>query len=195
MWVLTADELADAAAPIFFAAAEHQPRYEKAVEAASEEAERLAALTPEQGATAEIRCPEPKFLPAFLLYGYAVENLLKGLYVKANPQAIGPEAVGVRVHHDLRELAKSAGYNANRQEADILLKLTTVTKWSGRYPVSIKRRDYGNTTLNREGLFPDPVRTGTDIIQFIKKLRELITDRPRDLNLGGAIVVFGKQAP
>ncbi len=192
MWVSTADELADAAHPLFYAAAAQLPIYEQAVAAAEQEAIRLSQDESNQSgfAQVDIRCPMPKFLPAFLLYGFALENLLKGLFVRRNPEAIKSDKIGVAFSHNLVDLAREAGFNASAAEIALLQKLTTVTVWSGRYPVSKYRHEYGLTGLDREALFDDPVGAGEDIRELIQRLRGMVTSKPRDANGGGCVIIF-----
>jgi hypothetical protein len=189
MWLHAADSLRDAAALIFHSAADQLSRHDTAAAEATRKAEEIHARDPTQAAIVEIDCEEPRFLTAFLLYGYAVENLLKGFYVAKNPAAIGDERVRIPAHHNLRELADAAGYIATASEIKLMEKLTTVTTWSGRYPVAKTVREHGTTGVNREGLFDDPIKTAAEIVVMIQKLRGLLDDgepRPKC----GVIVVW-----
>lgn len=191
MWARLADELTDAAAPIYYAAAAQQPVYEKAHEAAYREAVRQY----DEAGTGEIvsvriEAEEPSFLPAFLLYGFAIENLLKGLYVLKNKEAITPDGPAVPKIHDLNKLAQAANFTLSFPQTKLLEKLTTITTWSGRYPVATTRQKHGNTGLNRAGIFDDPVGAGIEAKELIAKLRKIVDPEPRERGVGGAVVVF-----
>lgn len=190
MWVGTADVLLMAAAPIYYAAAEQLPKYERASEEAEREARSLADKSQNKMGTALINAAEPAFLPAFLLYGFAIENLLKGLYMKNNPGKEGKEKVAVPKSHDLNVLAAAAGYTPTSDEAELLEKLSTIITWSGRYPVALNRQQHGKAGLWREAIFSDPVGAGIDTRALADKIRALVEPRPHDPTKGGAIVIW-----
>jgi hypothetical protein len=88
--------------------------------------------------------------PALMLWGFAIENLLKGLIVAIDEQAVTVED-NLRIRtvwssrrkgHDLEWLAERAGVAEGRfpQERALLVKLGRYTRWSGRYPFPA---DYG----------------------------------------------------
>lgn len=75
---------------------------------------------------------------ATLLYGLAMENLLKAIVIQAKPeQAIA----GSKLRkwpgggHDLLLLCKEAQVRIDNAERDQLVRLTAFVKWAGRYPV------------------------------------------------------------
>ena len=81
-----------------------------------------------------------QFAPAFLLFGYAFENLLKGLL----RQQTGKAPTG----HKLVAYATNAGLKRNdldQDEWDLLERLTVHIKWAGRYPVPLPK-DRQNAT-------------------------------------------------
>ena len=189
MWLHVADTLTQAAHPIFYQAVEQRERCEKASSRAYETAQALFDKSPDRMAAVEVDCEEPAFLPAFLLYGYAIENLLKGLYVLRNPEVVHDQKVQVPPLHDLVELAALVGYVPTQEEANLLEKISTVTLWSGRYPVARNRLQHGKIGLYREGIFSDPVAAGLDAHTLINKLRKLVDDgQPRPK--GGVVVVW-----
>lgn len=190
MWVSAADELKHAAAPIFYGAAEQLPRFEEATRAAIEEADRKLDASSDRLATAKIKAHPPQFLPAFLLYGFAIENLLKGLYVARNPEVIGTEKVGVPATHNLNALANKASYAPPASEFELLRKLTTITTWSGRYPVALTREGYGNTRLNRDAIFEDPVGAGIEMQELVDKLRRIVVPDDPEPDFGRGVTVW-----
>ena len=78
-----------------------------------------------------------QFAPAFLLFGYAFENLLKGL----RRQQTGRAPTG----HRLADYARSAGDDLGDDEWDLLKRLALHVKWAGRYPVPLSK-DRQNVT-------------------------------------------------
>jgi hypothetical protein len=72
--------------------------------------------------------------PELLLWGSAVELLLKALHLKR----VGPLHKGGRykggTDHDLEELAREAGYPSRPDEAELLKRLTPLVQRAGRYP-------------------------------------------------------------
>jgi hypothetical protein len=135
-------------------------------------------------------------LPAFLLYGYAVENLLKGLFVKKHPGVTAGDRIQVPTHHDLPELAKEAGYAATTSETELMERLTTVITWSGRYPVAKTLHEHVKAGLNREAIFDDPVGAAADIVTMNQKLRKLIEDgKPLERNRGGVAIMLPPGKP
>ena len=74
-----------------------------------------------------------------MLQGFAVECLLKALWVKQGHRlADGGRFVGVsgvRDQHDLWQLAEAVGFTTNDDQKDLLERLTVFTKTVGRYPI------------------------------------------------------------
>jgi hypothetical protein len=64
---------------------------------------------------------------AMLLYGLSIENLAKGLIVKAT----GKWMEG----HDEKKLLKEASVILSSQEEDFVIRLTAFVEWAGRYPI------------------------------------------------------------
>jgi hypothetical protein len=115
-----ADTLTQAAHPIFYSAAEQKGRHDKASDLAYAKAEVSLADDPKQAPVVEIDCEEPAFLPAFLLYGYTIENLLKGLYMLKHPKAEHDQKLRVPALHNLTELVKVVDYALCAAEAELL---------------------------------------------------------------------------
>lgn len=88
--------------------------------------------------------PSELFDPFFLLAGFGLENLLKGLRVhqllrgKQTIVLLGQGKLTTDlVTHDLTKLAKDTDIHPllSHGERGILRRLTLMTKWAGRYPV------------------------------------------------------------
>jgi len=102
-----------------------------------------------------IRHRHPDMLPAFSMFGSALENLFKGLMVSKNPGLIGANKLSPSLKsHDLVQLAKDAGVKLNAQETRLLEWMSEVVIWKARYsvPTNIKFGDaffhrLDNTTL------------------------------------------------
>jgi hypothetical protein len=189
MWAAVAKTLADNAHPIFYAAVEQKKRYDEATDRAWAEADRRYAQNPNQAVSVDIDCEAPAFLPAFLLYGFAVENLLKGVYVSNNAGAIHEQRLQIPTIHDLPELAKAAGFSPAPAETELLILLSTVTIWLGRYPVARTRQQHGCVGLDREGFFDDPEQAGIASHDLIRKLQGWLDNGMTPRSKGGAVIV------
>ena len=79
------------------------------------------------------------FSVALLLFGYAMENALKGLIVQRRvaPSVRNKKGELAReiITHNLAKLADAAEVRLQREERDLLLRLKTFVEWAGRYPV------------------------------------------------------------
>ena len=87
---------------------------------------------------------------AVLLYGIAIENLLKGLRVVRLKEA-GRQPVqitkwkGLQLQlggHDLEELANAAKIDLTSQEQFLLRDVSEVVLWSGRYHLPLRSNDF-----------------------------------------------------
>jgi aryl-alcohol dehydrogenase-like predicted oxidoreductase len=76
--------------------------------------------------------------PQLLLYGAAVENLLKAIRVAQGvPALTGRSLNGDLATHDLRRYAEEAGLKPDKTEARLLQQLQDVLE-AGKYPVAKK---------------------------------------------------------
>ena len=142
-WLLSAESLRDAAEIILQGEAENALSYSRAVEKAHEE----LAADPAVDASAEIRCEPPNYLPGQLLYGYALENVLKGLIIANNPSVASETELSDQIKkHTLVDLAAAARFQVGPQEVDTLKALTQLSVWAGRYPVALKLKHH--TTID-----------------------------------------------
>ena len=96
--------------------------------------------------------PDPAFLAsahssAFLVYGFAMENLIKALIVKKDPCLPRIENDKIRWDvgdHDLIGLFQKAGIKPAPGEKQILEILTDWAVWQGRYPVPMNATSHSN---------------------------------------------------
>lgn len=141
-WLLSAESLRDAAEIILQGEAKNALSYSQAVENANEE----LAADPAVGASAEIRCEPPNYLPGQLLYGFALENVLKGLIIANDPSVANETKLDDEIaKHELVDLAATAKFEVCPQEVDILKALTQLSVWAGRYPVARKLKHHTTT--------------------------------------------------
>ena len=79
-------------------------------------------------------------MPATLLYGLALENLLKAILVHNDPSRTsnGRLAEWPGGGHDLSVLAREAEVALDSVETDLLKRLSQFIKWAGRYPIPKK---------------------------------------------------------
>ncbi len=93
-------------------------------------------------------------MPASLLYGLAVENLLKAIILKN----VKPAATRRRLPewpsdgHDLEKLASRAIVTLNDCERDMLRRLSAFVRWAGRYPIP---KALTQMWLVQRGISPD----------------------------------------
>ena len=79
------------------------------------------------------------FSVALLVYGYAMENALKGLIVqrRATPSVRNEKGeLDKQIQgHDLEKLAVAAEITFEAEDQDLLRRLKECVLWAGRYPV------------------------------------------------------------
>jgi hypothetical protein len=117
-WIATADSLQAAAR--FLKA--HRDRFD-----------------PTQGNVGDPMPDEGKVLfPELMLKGFAVECLLKALWLKrGNKFAVDGKYVGIQgaADHDLLQLVDTIGLHFNLKDRDILKRLSCLMTATGRYPI------------------------------------------------------------
>ena len=146
MWFQSAQKLRSAAEIIISNQQEQERPYFRAVDDAGVHAAWLAQSAPEGTASVDILCEPPNYLPAQLLYAFAIENALKGLMLACDPELVGAEKLSKPVKtHDLVVLAKDAGFTLAVQEVPVLNALSRIAEWAGRYPVAAALKDYAKT--------------------------------------------------
>jgi hypothetical protein len=102
-----------------------------------------------------IRHHHPDMLPAFSMFGSALENLFKGLMVSKNSSLIGANQLSTSLtSHNLVRLAKDAGLKLSKEETYLLEWISQVVIWKARYSVPTKIKsadaffhDLDNTSL------------------------------------------------
>lgn len=90
---------------------------------------------------------------AYMLAGFAIENLLKGQLIarQQHLDAAGKFKLG---HHDLRQLAVDAGYSMDGAENRLLERIQEFTVWTARYPVPLNSDSMRPRTTPGGGFAP-----------------------------------------
>jgi hypothetical protein len=117
-----------------------------------------------------VRAQEPNYLPAQLLYAFAIENAVKGLCVARDPSLAENEKLPKFLkQHELNTLIAETGVQMSDAELRFLDKVTHVIKWAGRYPVA------ENISQHKEGIHPihSPDRILGSSEDANEKLREI----------------------
>lgn len=145
-WLLSAERLRDAAEIILRHEVEKEIPYFRAHADAVHQATAEAYSEGHDTGVSEIQAVAPNYPPAQLLYAYAIENVLKGLIIASRPRLIEErELNGELKSHDLLKLADKASFAVHVQEKPILLALSKLSIWAGRYPVARSRKEYVGT--------------------------------------------------
>jgi hypothetical protein len=103
-------------------------------------------------------------LPALLLSGYAIENLLKAIRVKQwRKSGLAPVADG-RLDgyfktHDLVRFADDVGLPLSDRDRQFLVRLEACVVWAGKYPIA---KEAEPKELTKYGLGPFRVVTSDD---------------------------------
>jgi hypothetical protein len=140
-WLRKADKLKRAALILYQADLPDLRLYNEAYKAA------LAEIG-EEG-KAPVRHPHPDMLPAFSLFGSALESIFKGLMVSKNRDLIGAHKLSPSLKsHDLVQLANDAGVALSEPETRLLAWVSEVVIWKARYSVPTNTK-YGDAFFHR----------------------------------------------
>ncbi|MDF0650733.1 MAG: hypothetical protein P0121_04575 [Nitrospira sp.] len=82
------------------------------------------------------KAPPASISVALMLYGLAIENLLKAIIVATGSPLDKNGRISFKMHK-LSELARSAGIRVAQKDEFFLNKLTEFVEWAGRYPVPL----------------------------------------------------------
>ena len=80
----------------------------------------------------------------FLLIGYAIENLCKGILLAELPELVHNESRldNLVITHELKQLVFDCGVDTSSDENEFLDYLEQCVTWKSKYPVPKFRRDY-----------------------------------------------------
>ena len=142
-WLRTAERLRDAAELILLNQEPQEVAFFQDVDRAGIEAEAAAASSADRSGIADVLIDAPNYLPAQMLYAFALENALKGLMIEASPELVSDVAISGKVKgHDLIELAKRASFKLMEQEVTVLNALSELAMWAGRYPAATSLKQF-----------------------------------------------------
>jgi hypothetical protein len=80
--------------------------------------------------------------PYYLLVGYAVENLLKGILMVQHPEYFQPSGKMTRIRtHDLLGICGHCRIPLTQEESNLLKRLKRCIEWQGKYPVPLNGND------------------------------------------------------
>ncbi len=143
----TAQRLRDGAEAILTHEQAFEVVYFQAHEAATQKAAAMAYSEGNDAGIADIDARVPNYPAAQLLYGYALENLLKGIWIAKDPSLIsGSKLNGKLASHDLVRLANQAGFALHVQEEPVAKALSKLSVWAGRYPVALLEAEFASTS-------------------------------------------------
>lgn len=116
--------------------------------------------------------------PATLLFGLAFENILKAHIInKHGSQIADGKLKNWPVNgHDLVGLAEHAGVSIDSVKQDLLSRMGAYVKWTGRYPIPIKKVDM---PLKQEGVSPEwfPLPIQQHEYQSIQDFYKLLSEQ------------------
>lgn len=132
--------------------------------------------------------------PATLLFGLALENILKGIIIQRDPQPV----VGGKLRqwptngHDLLRLAAAAAVALDQQESDLLRRAGAFVEWAGRYPIPKRMTDLASSPSGSGYFagFPVPLtmaeRSGFD--RLFNRLYATVIDEEQDEDISAHAV-------
>jgi hypothetical protein len=190
-WLLTAERLREGAEAILVHEQGFEVAYFRAYTAATEKAAAIAYSDGNDSGVAEIEARAPNYPAAQLLYGYALENLLKGIRIAKDPTLVSAGKLNRKLTtHDLVELAKEAEFVLHVQEIPVAEALSKLSVWAGRYPVALLEAEFASTP-NADELLDYGSRHPIVKMMYDRAHAELSALLPRPItNRHGAVVVF-----
>ncbi|UGA49049.1 hypothetical protein HU230_0043350 (plasmid) [Bradyrhizobium quebecense] len=191
IWLLTAERLRDGAEAILTHEQAFEVSYFQAHSAAVQEAMAIAYSEGNDSGVADIKARAPNYPAAQLLYGYALENLLKGIWVAKDPSLISSGKLNRKLaSHDVVKLAKQAGFVLHTQEVPVAQALSRLSVWAGRYPVALLEAEFASTP-NADELLDYGSRHPIVKAMYARGHAELTALLPKPIsNRHGAVVVF-----
>ncbi|MBZ9998027.1 hypothetical protein [Mesorhizobium sp. BH1-1-4] len=190
-WLLTAQRLRDGAEAILTHEHAFEAAYFQAHEAATQKATAMAYSEGNDTGIADIEARVPNYPAAQLLYGYALETLLKGIWIAKEPSLISGGKLNRKLAtHDLVGLAQQAAFALHGQEEPVANALSKLAVWAGRYPVALLEAEFASTP-NADELLAYGSRHPIVKAIYARGHEELTALLPKPLsNLHGAVVVF-----
>ena len=178
-WLTTAERLAEAAEGIVSSQDALKEGYQRAYEAAESE------LEASHDGIVEIGHREPNYLPPGMLYGFAIENALKGLIIAKGGASVSEKKIDPKIKtHNLVSLATDAGIALDDNEREVLATISMLAEWAGRYPVPAKlthkyKRFARMGTVTNEVLGPNRLEVVRGFFNCAKAKLEAAAGGPR----------------
>jgi hypothetical protein len=148
-WLSSAERLQAAAETILEREEAGAPAYFSALEAAEREAVEKSYSSKDKTGMAVVRCEPPNYLPAQLLYAFALENVFKGIMVANDPTLANETKLnGELKSHELDGLAAKTGFALSSEEQLLLRTLSEIAIWAGRYPVALRLVDHTSPPMS-----------------------------------------------
>ena len=192
LWLLSASRLRDGAEAILEKELKYELPYIRAHKQAFGQATANAYSDRNDAGTAEIKARVPNYPVAEMLYGYALENLLKGIIVANDPLLISDEKFNAKLKsHDLIQLSKTCEFALNPQEIHVAKALSKLTEWAGRYPVALRQNEFAAGIPSRDELLDYGSQHPTMRMLFNRCYSELERLLPKAIGSQyGVVVVF-----
>ncbi|CAM3126959.1 hypothetical protein PASE110613_17685 [Paenibacillus sediminis] len=101
----------------------------------------IASLNP-----GKVMVSKSNYSTYYLLISFAIENILKGIYVLNNNFKLDNDyRIRPRLGHNLLSISNNLYINLSLEEEQILNKLTHYLIWEGRYPTPMNAMDFQYT--------------------------------------------------
>lgn len=120
------------------------------------------------------------YFPKHLLQAVAIENYLKAIFVQKTPLCKNGKYIGSKTHK-LINWANFIDLRLDKNERELLERLTFVIETIGRYPVPLRKesfkRDINIDGVNMQGVQPIFYSKQTDALvldNFLRRLKKLI---------------------
>ena len=91
---------------------------------------------------------------ATMLYGLALENIIKAIYIDENPEVVENGRL-IKWHgggHNQIAIIQDTSVSLDTQQNDLVKRMSAFVVWAGRYPIPMKSNAM---SLKQRGIFPD----------------------------------------
>jgi hypothetical protein len=191
-WLSSAERLQAAAETILEREEANAPAYFRALEVATNEAVEKSYTSEDKTGVAEVRCEPPNYLPAQLLYAFALENVFKGIMVANDPALANETKLNSELKsHELDRLAAKAGFALSPEEQLLLKALSEIAIWAGRYPVASKLVDHTSPPMSDpHDLLNFGSQHPTLRSVFLRAKEIFVSKMPHEVERFGVVVVL-----
>jgi hypothetical protein len=144
---------------------------------------------------APVRHRHPDMLPAFSMFGSALENLFKAVMVYKDPGLISADKLSQDLKsHDLVHLAEEAGVTLSELETRLLSRLSEVVIWKARYsvPTNLKFGDRFFHKLDNISL-TDAEGCRNALEELFTRVTTMLPDPPAKSTEGFGVLLVWKE--